>query len=164
MKYYAGIGSRETPPVVCDRMTAIAEVLEFLGYTLRSGGADGADMAFEKGVLAHKEIWLPWRGFNNNQSLFFVPESINKMGFQNKEWEEIRRVAKYYHPAWERLSQGGQRLMMRNVCQVLGIDLNTPVDFIICWTKDGKASGGTGQALRIAKEYDIPIKYLYEYF
>ncbi|NMA16004.1 MAG: hypothetical protein GX935_02005, partial [Erysipelotrichia bacterium] len=29
--------------------------------------------------------------------------------------------------------------------------------FIICWTKNGSGSGGTGQAIRIAKAYDIPI-------
>ncbi len=45
----------------------------------------------------------------------------------------------------------------RNCHQVLGCDLRTPSDFIICWTKNGKGLGGTGQALRIAKEYNIPI-------
>jgi hypothetical protein len=40
---------------------------------------------------------------------------------------------------------------------VLGLDLETPSKFIICWTKNGKGQGGTGQALRIAKEYGIPI-------
>jgi hypothetical protein len=28
---------------------------------------------------------------------------------------------------------------------------------VVCWTKDGKSSGGTGQALRIAEYYSIPI-------
>lgn len=27
----------------------------------------------------------------------------------------------------------------------------------ICWTKNGSGQGGTGQALRIAKAYNIPI-------
>jgi hypothetical protein len=27
---------------------------------------------------------------------------------------------------------------------------------VVCWTSDGKASGGTGQAIRIAKYYEIP--------
>ena len=45
--------------------------------------------------------------------------------------------------------------------QVLGEDLQTPTSFIVCWTKDGKASGGTGQALRVAKKYDIPVFNLY---
>ena len=47
--------------------------------------------------------------------------------------------------------------MARNGYQVLGADLQTPTDFIICYTKDGKGEGGTGQALRIAKDYDIQV-------
>lgn len=47
--------------------------------------------------------------------------------------------------------------MSRNSYQVLEKDLNTPVEFVLCWTKDGKASGGTGQAMRIAKDKNIPI-------
>ena len=51
--------------------------------------------------------------------------------------------------------------MARNCHQVLGQDLKTPVDFIVCWTKDGGESGGTGQALRIARDLNIPVYNLY---
>jgi hypothetical protein len=51
--------------------------------------------------------------------------------------------------------------MVRNTYQVLGADLNMPADVVVCWTVDGKASGGTGQAMRIAKDYAIPIVNLY---
>ena len=47
--------------------------------------------------------------------------------------------------------------MGRNVHQVLGYDLETPTDFIVCYTKDDKDQGGTGQALRIAYDRTIPI-------
>ena len=46
---------------------------------------------------------------------------------------------------------------MRNGCQVLGLNLDDPVDAVVCWTKDGKGGGGTGQAIRIAKSRNIPI-------
>ena len=49
MKYYAGIGSRKTPHDTCDLMTKIAIALDNRGYILRSGGAKGADKAFEAG-------------------------------------------------------------------------------------------------------------------
>jgi hypothetical protein len=45
----------------------------------------------------------------------------------------------------------------RNAQIVLGDDLKTPVDFVVCWTPDGKLTGGTAMALRIAFDYDIPI-------
>jgi len=44
---YAGVGSRETPPEMLKKMTAISKKLAAQGYVLQSGGAIGADMAFE---------------------------------------------------------------------------------------------------------------------
>jgi hypothetical protein len=51
--------------------------------------------------------------------------------------------------------------MARNCQQVLGQNLNLPVDFVVCWTKDGGKTGGTGQALRIADDLNIPIYNLF---
>jgi len=39
MKYFSGIGSRETPPTIQRIMMYIARDLERDGYTLRSGNA-----------------------------------------------------------------------------------------------------------------------------
>lgn len=60
MNAYAGIGSRKTPKNVLDFMFEIGKELALLGYVLRSGGAEGADSAFEKGadsVKGMKEIY-----------------------------------------------------------------------------------------------------------
>jgi hypothetical protein len=146
VKYYAGIGSRETPYHICKMMTAIAKRLSSLDYICRSGGADGADDAFEIGA-EYKQIFLPWDGFNGrtaNGTSYIVPSYIEEYVFK-------------YHPKPDRLSAAGKKLMSRNTYQILGSDLNTPVEFVLCWTKDGLASGGTGQAIRIAKDRKIPI-------
>lgn len=151
---YAGIGSRSSPPEVCRLMIDVAFYLSRRGLILRSGGADGADSAFEKGTinaLGEKEIYLPWKGFNKNESPLYDVCS------------EALKMAEEYHPKWSALSYGARKLMGRNCYQVLGKDLRTPSAFIICWTSDGKASGGTGQALRIAKDYDIPVHNLYNW-
>lgn len=149
MKAYAGIGSRETPSDICALMAQIAAYLERRGWTLRSGGADGADTAFERGVLldTSKEIFLPWSGFNRR---IITP----KIG--PEIYERALRIAERYHPAWSKCGPTARKLHTRNVFQVLGADLETPSKFIVCWTKDGKASGGTGQAMRIAAD-KIPI-------
>ena len=57
---YTGIGSRKTPKDILDVMVDIARKLEQRLYCLRSGGAEGADMAFESGVRSEywKEIYL----------------------------------------------------------------------------------------------------------
>ena len=145
-KTYAGIGSRETPKEVQEKMTGIAKRLSLLGYVLYSGGADGADAAFERGAT-HKKIFLPWKDFNGRL------EDGNEYVVPPKNLDFVNR----FHPKPESLSRGGISLMSRNTYQVLGPDLKSPVEFVLCWTKDGKASGGTGQAIRVATHYKIPV-------
>jgi len=145
MDYYTGIGARKTPGKFFGEMTQIAEYLYKQDYILRSGGADGADLAFEKGAKDKKEIYLPWKGFNNsNSDLYEIPD-------------EAFKIAEKIHPAWERCKDEWKKFHARNVLQVLGKDLNTPSDFVVCWTKGGIIVGGTGIAMRIAKLYDIPL-------
>lgn len=133
-KYYAGVGARDTPETVQKQMNKIASILERKGYSLRSGGAKGADQAFEKGCT-RKEIFLPSKS--------------------TPLWAKV--FTDHFHPNPNALKEYPRMLMDRNALQILGRDGNTPVDFVVCWTKDGKASGGTGHALRIAEFYNIPI-------
>lgn len=140
-KIYTGIGSRQTPQEILEQMTKIARTLAKLGWTLRSGGAAGADTAFEKGATS-KEIFLPWKGFNGNSSELYATTS------------EAKKIAKKFHPAWERCNAYARAFHTRNVYQVLGYDLQTPTKFILCWHNE---SGGTLQACRIAEYYRIPI-------
>ena len=142
--YYTGIGSRQTPNIILKYMAKLAKILDEYSYILRSGGADGADSAFESGTM-NKEIFLPWKGFNNNDSQLYDIKS------------ESFEIAERFHPNWIKLSNGAKKLHARNVHQILGKNLDKPSYFVVCWTKDGKASGGTGQAIRIAKYYNIRI-------
>jgi len=115
---------------------------------LRSGHAPGADISFERGAdkaNGKKEIFLPWRNFEGSDSNLIVSD------------ERTFEIAKRFHPYWHNLKQGAQKLQARNGHQLLGWDLNTPSKFVICWTEKGKGKGGTGQGLRIAMEYKIPI-------
>lgn len=133
-------------------MRKVAERLESRGYTLRSGGADGADTAFEEGCL-RKEIFIPQPGFNQRSTPF------------NTVSTEALRVAAAVHPALNRLSDTVQSLMGRTSYQVLGRDLRSPADFVVCWTPDGVESeaertpetGGTGQAIALASRWAIPV-------
>lgn len=149
MKHYAGIGSRETPLLVLDLFEQnIATSLAKQRYTLRSGAAFGADTAFERGcdsVKGSKEIWLPWRGFSDSYSNLIVHK------------QEAFDLAEVYHEGWKRLKQGAKKLHARNMHQILGEDLNTPVEFVVCYTAGGKRSGGKGSALRLAEDRNIPI-------
>lgn len=148
MNYYAGIGSRETPTAIQTLMTQMARHLALNGYTLRSGGAGGADKAFEVGcdsVKGNKEIYLPWPKFQDSNSKLIVQAG------------RAYEIAEEFHPYWHNLKEGAKKLQARNSHQVLGRDLETPSNFIICYTKGGKKAGGTGQAIRIAEAYNIPV-------
>lgn len=150
MKIYTGIGSRETPKNILEIMIKFGECMAKIGCILRSGGADGADTAFEIGCdrfNGRKEIYLPWINFNNRKSI--VP-SINA-------FDVAEQIASKHHPAWSRCSEGARRLHSRSVFQILGSELNAPTDAVFCWTPNGSGSGGTGQAIRIAKSLNIKI-------
>lgn len=145
---YAGIGSRETPGDILQTMTDFAR-FSASESTLRSGAAPGADQAFEFGATLGGgliETYLPWKGFEGRQDGTLLGPS--KLALE---------VGEQYHPGWQYLKQGAKKLIARNSHQVLGKNMDSPADLIVCWTFDGKASGGTGQALRIAEDYKIPI-------
>ena len=149
MLYYAGIGSRETPELILKMMTLIAQGFAAKGWCLRSGAALGADAAFELGAGASKEIFLPWAGYNNHLSQYVTP------------CHEAKKMAALYHPNWPAVKQGGQKLHGRNCHIMLGPQLKRAVSLVVCWTKDGQPTGGTGQALRMCPDYNIPVYNLY---
>ena len=159
-KYYTGVGSRETPAGVMVLMQRIAFKLAGLGYHLRSGGAAGADSAFEAGVFEHCSLWadiskyqsiyIPWRGFSGRDNA--VDKLPNALSAQALD------IASKVHPAWERCSPAVKALHSRNVYQVLGDQLEEPSKFLICWappTKTG-VKGGTNTTWQLAKLHNVP--------
>lgn len=129
------------------------------GYTLRSGGADGADTSFEFGcdeVKGRKEIYIPWPRFNGRTEAILPPE---------KYTDALEVAAEIYGDRWTYLRSYVKLLMMRNIYQVLGYDLDTPSSFVLCWTPDGvrtaseraRSTGGTGQAIACASLNQIPV-------
>jgi len=136
-KIYAGIGSRKTPLDILILMSGFAIDLASKGYTLRSGGAKGADKKFEDAC----------DGIGGKKEIFYAADAT----------EEAMTHASYFHPAWIKCDEGARKLHGRNSMIVLGKDLDAPVDFIICWTPGGTLAGGTAQGLRIAIEADMTI-------
>lgn len=162
---YAGVGSRQTPPEVLAMMEEISGILEKEeGYTLNTGltyygKSEGADAAFAKGVKDKSKVNL------------FTPE---EQGRRKKE----QQIANEIHQSKKSLTKkSGLELHSRNVNQVFGDKLDTPVDFVLAWTplndkgevvttaeqryyggKDNpKNTGGTGQAIALASMKGIPV-------
>jgi hypothetical protein len=146
--FYTGVGSRTVPESIVKIIIGTAKFLSDLNITLRSGGADGCDKAFEIGSLNNKEIYLPWKGFNNSTVEFYWP----------KEQEQLaHKMAATIHPAWEKLTQGAKKLHARNCHQVLGMDLMTPSKFTLCYTENGEKKGGTRTAIILSEMNNIPV-------
>lgn len=147
MKYYAGIGARDLPNDIYKLMEQIAVWLAEENWTLRSGGAKGADTAFETGCdkrKGEKEIFLPEKGYNGNNSEFYtIPDKAHQLA--NEKWNLAKR------------NQLIKNLYARNFQQILGANLDCPTTFVICWTKNGKAIGGTGKTIQVAKDFKIPV-------
>lgn len=169
----AGIGSRNVPKEIFRLQVSLGCMMSLLGKTWNSGGAAGSDEAYELGAdLAYqwfpekvnaleadrKAIFLPWHGFRGRQANgegVIVPKRKGAA-------EELARVA---HPAWDNLSNAMKNLMSRNMYQILGRDLDSLVEAVYCYTKDGaqhagetsRNTGGTGQAIRTASKYSVPV-------
>lgn len=145
-KFYSGIGSRQTPPKYLKWMKEIGIYLEGKGYTLRSGNADGADSAFQRGV-SNKEVYLPWPGYNGgSEASLLVPRSSLK-----ECSDKVRNI----HPNAAGLTTSSLSLHMRNVTILLGGDLKVPSKFVIYWNPGYKKSGGTYIAVELAKKEGI---------
>ena len=151
LRFYSGIGARATPPEVLNLMTRAAFALLKRGYVLRSGHAIGADSAFERGAGDAAQIFLPVPGWRSSESVFH-PAALG-----DELWGRAREIAAAHYPAFASLSRFVQDLHTRNVFQVLGPTLDSASEFVLCWTADGEASGGTGQALRIAATHGVPV-------
>lgn len=158
MIYYTGIGSRVVPIDVVKDMEYLGSLFADIGFVLRSGGASGSDQAFERGcdkINGRKEIYIPWNHFNGYKSASHI------MLPSNDSFE----LAKTIHPVFSRLNVATKKLVARNMHQVLGINLNSPSTFVVCWTSDGASSeqeysiktGGTGTAIVLADRIKIPV-------
>lgn len=181
--YYAGIGSRETPIEIQKSMYKVAKWLESKGYKLRGGEALGADKAFEgatqpwekegisfgtKEFSKSKNKVTKWAQYIDGEKNVSI---VNKETFKSSDANDlVRAIAKEIHPAGDKLQGIALDLMARNTFQVFGLNLDIPVDFVLCWTplnKKGEVvehhnqrditTGGTGQAISMASLKGIPV-------
>ena len=136
-----------------------------LGVTFTSGlcelGMDGiAQKAYSKAVdlgLAKESQFEVYVADQYNIRRSTLPRKHLAI-VRNKDLiSETERIASEVHPAWDRCNEWARGMHSRNCHQVLGYDLQSPVDAVICWTPNGAVVGGTRTALMIAMREGIPI-------
>jgi hypothetical protein len=152
MVAYAGIGSRQTPADIIDIMRLSAIELAKQGYTCNTGACKGADQAFANGALqgyGQVQLFVPWPSYEQGW-ISTLHGKVDVHVFQTNDQEAINSVHQF-HPAAGKLKQSVMKLHARNFC------ILRSVSFVICWTPNGSAQGGTGQAIRIAQANNIPV-------
>ena len=136
-----------------------------LGVTFTSGlcelGMDGiAQKAYSKAVdlgLAKESQFEVYVADQYNIRKSTLPRKHLAI-VRNKDLiSETERIASEVHPAWDRCNEWARGMHSRNCHQILGYDLQSPVDAVICWTPNGAVVGGTATAIRISMKYDIPV-------
>lgn len=138
----AGIGARATPMDVLTVIEQAGMMLALRGIKGRSGRAAGADTAFERGYSVI-----------NPALLKVYPGHIGHY----LAWQDH---ASRFHPNWAACDETARKLHARNSAIMLGdspMQHPEPVGAVLCWTEGGAVVGGTGQALRIAAHYSIPV-------
>lgn len=155
-KYITIIGSRDISNTEFFILQSLASSLHGMGYTLRSGGAEGSDSSINH--LTNIEIYIPWNNFNglahNGKTVF----ELSRMPDQQLAKERMFKI----HPEPKKLSQGAIKLHTRNIYQVIGYGGQNGVksDAVIYCSeqgKDGNPLGGTRTAVVYAKQLKIPV-------
>lgn len=151
-----GVGSRKIDTTQYAMILSLARFLRKRGWYLRSGGAIGADSAWEDGWVGsdQKTIYLPQEGFNKRpkNDACYLPPTYDHI------WVEAEDIAQGLHQRFESLDEFARNAHTRNVYQVLGDDLRTPSDLVIaCAEPNGRSvKGGTATAFNLAKAKGIP--------
>lgn len=153
MRTYAGIGSRD---ITEEERQVIKELAQKLRkkYVCLTGNADGADAAFRDGADGLCVLILPWKNFNKAKDHKVL--DIFVLGDGKEGLEAIQE----FHPVPHKLSHGAKACIARNFYQIAGYDKYPEVSFVVCCSNsDGQGGvwGGTGHAVRIAKDRNIPF-------
>ena len=150
---YAGIGSRATPPETLRDMTIMAAWLARRGWHLHSGGAAGADSAFAAGAPGRAPHRVPALARISRLRRAGLPHPLARAHAHLPRHR--RRPASHVATA-ARPPPGLCMPETPRSCWARTAD-TTPVHAVVAWTERGLISGGTGQGIRIARRYDIPV-------
>ena len=137
VRAYAGFGSWNTPAHIVVVIESLGRALAEAGWTLRTGGAAGAESAFERGCDA----------VGGRKELVGRPADIESASAQF--WPETLLP-------WAQLSANTRALLAQSACQILGPDLDAPAKFLAYWKSTDGRSFEIDHALQIAAAHAVP--------
>lgn len=158
----AGIGSRELSGEQLAVCYTLGQWSTKCGHRVISGNAEGADYAFASGANTvdptKVSLMLPWMRFNAGQvqpgNVVVAVEDLDPT-----EYHFYLRIAREHHPRFDRLTQGAQKLHLRNGMILFPPAGNhpAPVDLVLAWPSQKPGGGGTGQGMRIAERLGVRL-------
>lgn len=167
MNYFTVIGSRGIRTTDIKDFVETAQRIHNTGKALfRSGHAMGCDYLAEVALALNgatfdekHEIYLPYAGFNKGDSET-TPWHIDASQLPN--YEEATTMTREAVPFFAKLTDFGRQAYIRNTYQVLGQDLRTPSQAVVCWAewRDEQhrwVKGGTSAAVNLARQHNIPV-------
>jgi hypothetical protein len=158
-KMIACIGSRGLKVSEILACEAIGRAIVERGWELHTGNAKGADQAFARGgntVNPNKvHLHLPWHKYERDAiSVGNFVRTVEDLTQKELVW--YSDFARRHHPAWNHLSQGVRKLMVRNGMIIVPWE-GMPVNVTIAWPSDKMGGGGTGQGMRMTGEMDSTL-------
>lgn len=152
MKTYAGIGNKKTPENIINIIKIVAILLSHDKYVCATGACTGADQAFAEGTIMANgfvHLHVPWESYEIGWRSK-LKGHIRTFVLKDDDVEAYNTVA-IFHPAYHKLSPSVKALHARSY------NIVKNASFMVCWTEDGQVTGGTGQAIKIATYFHLPI-------
>lgn len=164
-RYVAIVGSRTAPEIVLEYMIRLGRTYTDLGIGVSSGDAYDCDKAGWYGAQQSRNFSnaLPRIYLNKSRRNGIPIEQLP--GFIDartlvEHRDMATAMALAARGSFHGLNEFGRDLHIRNVYQIHGEDLLTPVMACILWAEpDGpnRVKGGTNTAFQIAKKAEIPL-------
>lgn len=141
------------PPEVVERAKQIAEILNNHEYTVRHDGLSPIAKTFEGIFSTRKELYLPWKNFNEQNSSFSYSTT------------QSMDIVKKFFPAFDKIKDSAKAFLSRGVRMILGQNLKSNTSLVIVWTEDGvedslhktAQTGFSGFPMGIAFSMYIPV-------
>jgi len=141
------IGSRDADDTQYEAAMGLAEGLSRIGVYINTGGALRIDQAAMQGTIdGYLNVFLPWASYNAE----IIPQHAKRTVYDSRIHTEWTISVQMFHPAPGRLTRGAFALHARNY------GIIRPTKLVVAFPNE-TGGGGTGQGIRIAKHFGIPL-------
>lgn len=151
----AVFGTRAPGGAVSQAVASLVNFVSRLGYTIRTGGAEGVDEAAMFATEGRLEVMLPWATYNEALmgKVAAAKKDLAITVYNPLFHQDWTKSVTDLHPYSKGLTRGPFALHARNYGIVAGSILGVAFPNYI----NNPNGGGTSQGIRIAKALGVPL-------